>query len=155
MRRRLTLPFIALLFAATPFTQLMAQQIEPGEINYYVLSAVFAAGAGIAYAVDRNIASCPNGEYNTPQTNSPQIAGPEPDGNCNTRENVKVGVEVVGIGCAIGAVVSFIRAVRGEKLVTSGLINVSPGTRGALRVPDVAYSAPRRDLRVLIVHAAF
>jgi hypothetical protein len=67
MRRRLTLPFIALLFAATPFSRLQAQQIDRGEINYYVLSSVFAAGAGVSYAVYRNIQSCPNGEFTTPQ----------------------------------------------------------------------------------------
>ena len=152
--RRLRLLFIPLLCAAMPLDSLQAQQLEPGETNYYLISAVLAAGAIGSFAVVKNYPSCPNG-YDTAQPVVPQPGAPPPETNCNTREDLRIAVTVIGVGCALGAVWALVRAVSGDKYKSSALINVAPGTRGALRLPDIAYSAPRRDLRVLLVNAKF
>ena len=61
----------------------------------------------------------------------------------------------VGIGCTIGAFLALARGIRGDRFKATGLLNLAAGERGRLRLPDVAYSPPTREMHVLLVHAAF
>jgi hypothetical protein len=153
--RRLSLLFVPLMCAVIPSSPLKAQQLEPGETNYYLISAALAVGAVGSFAILRNYPGCPNGSYDTLQPVVPEPGAPPPETNCNAREDLRIAVTVIGIGCAAGAVWALVHAIRGDAYKSAALINVARGTRGSLRVPDIAYSAPTRGVRVLLVHAAF
>jgi hypothetical protein len=146
--RRLLL--ITSVYAVLPFSSLKAQQIEPGETNYYLLSAAFTGGAIISFAVYKNIASC-----TTDAAYNPTPGVVQTETNCQARDNLKLAMMTVGIGCAFGAIWSLVRGIRDDKFKSTGLLNLPARERGTLRLPDVAYSRPTRDVRVLLVHAVF
>ena len=150
MRRRFPLLFIALLSATMPFNSLKAQQLEPGETNYYLISGVLAGGAVVSFAVYKNIDSCNNDAIDNP---TPGVV--QTQTNCQARENLKLAMLGVGIGCALGSIFALARGIRGDKFKSTGVINLAAGERGRFRVPDVAYSPVTRDTRVLLVHAVF
>jgi hypothetical protein len=148
---------VAVLLATATSEPLRAQQPGP---NYPVLTLVFAAGAVGGFVMFKNTPSCTARQSST--LDSPPASGsnasamsPTPTTNCDSQQLLKDGALAVGIACAAGFVWSLLRINRVMNDRSGALITTSPHSAPVIQPPDFSYSATRRDLRVLLVHATF
>jgi hypothetical protein len=137
---------VAALIAALSTEPLHAQQDGP---NYPVLTIVFAVGAVGSFVVFKNTHTCSgtgvNGVVNSPGQET----------NCDAQQSIKDGALGVGILCTVGFVWSLLHVNRTMSERSGALITTAPHKVPVIQPPDFSYSAPRHDLRVLLVHAAF
>jgi hypothetical protein len=138
-------PLLALI-AALSTEPLRAQQEGP---NYPVLTLVFAVGAVGSFVVFKNTRTCSSTGV------SGVIDSPGQESNCDAQQSIKDGALAVGIGCTIGFVWSLLHINRTMSERSGALLTTAPHKAPIIQPPDFSYSAPRHDLRVLLVHTTF
>lgn len=143
MRLRSLFILIGPLIGMLATEPLKAQQDDETK---YLIAGGAAIGAAISYNAYRQSPTC-LGNFGGDST---QFAN-----GCTNRAQVKTLFGIAALLCATVSVVELLRAVHLLAFRPGALITLAPHTAPSLRPPNLTYDMSRREVRAVLIHAAY